>query len=154
MLSGNGRGKSIVVDAVSLVLGARADKSLIRSGEDKAYVEAMFHRAKCCCSQLMFEQGFENDEIIVLSREIYQSRSVCRINGTMVTLQALKDIASNLMEIHGQHEHQALMAEANHIKFLDAMGEAASGIIAIISELSEECNNKRKELQSLVLRRF
>ena len=154
VLSGEtGAGKSIVVDAVSLVLGARADKSLIRSGEDKAYVEAMFSiEQNAAVKQLMFEQGFENDEIIVLSREIYQSgRSVCRINGTMVTLQALKDIASNLMEIHGQHEHQALMAEANHIKFLDAMGEAAhQELLLSVSELSEECNNKRKELQKLV----
>ena len=154
VLSGEtGAGKSIVVDAVSLVLGARADKSLIRSGEDKAYVEAMFSiEQNAAVKQLMFEQGFENDEIIVLSREIYQSgRSVCRINGTMVTLQALKDIASNLMEIHGQHEHQALMAEANHIKFLDAMGEAAhQELLLSVSELSEECNIKRKALQKLV----
>jgi DNA repair protein RecN (Recombination protein N) len=154
VLSGEtGAGKSIVVDAVSLVLGARADKSLIRSGEDKAYVEAMFSiEQNAAVKQLLYEQGFEYNESVVLSREIYQSgRNVCRINGTMVTLQVLKDIASNLMEIHGQHEHQALMAEVNHIKFLDAMGEPThQELLLSVLELSEECNAKREELQKLI----
>lgn len=154
VLSGEtGAGKSIVVDAVSLVLGARADKSLIRSGEDKAYVEAMFSiEQNAAVKQLLYEQGFEYDESVVLSREIYQSgRNVCRINGTMVTLQVLKDIASNLIEIHGQHEHQALMAEANHINFLDAMGETThQELLTLVLELSEGCNAKREELQKLI----
>lgn len=126
VLSGEtGAGKSIVADAVSLVLGGKADKDVIRRGTDKAYVEGTFTvrdslDARACLS----EQALDGEDgVVVLSREISKTgRSVCRVNGILVNLSVLKDLAGTLMEIHGQHEHQFLMDEGRHLGFLDMLG--------------------------------
>ena len=118
VLSGEtGAGKSIVVDAVSLVLGGKADRDMVRRGCDKAYVEGTFSTANQPAVRAFLQQeGMEQeDDILVISRDInHNGRSTCRVNGTLVNLQILKALASLLMEIHGQHEHQALLSDENH----------------------------------------
>lgn len=123
-----GAGKSIIVDAVSFLLGGRADKDMIRAGSTKAYVEGSFDVAdnQSALSFLNDAEIEAEEGQITLSREMNVSgRSVCRINGIAVNLSMLKDLSARLIDIHGQHEHQSLLDERNHLRFLDAFGDAA-----------------------------
>ena len=139
VLSGEtGAGKSIIVDAVNLVLGERADRELIRTGAEKAVVEAWFSGAHSV-DDLLEEQQIEPEDELVISREISVSgKNVCRINGTLVTLSSLKTVSDRLVDIHGQHEHQSLLSEKNHMAMLDGfdgrIAEAAEKVAAAYSE--------------------
>src|ERR671919_1116092 len=102
-----GAGKSIVVEAVGLLLGGRATQDLIRTGEDVATVEAIFET----------EDGSE----LIVRREITsQGRSRAFINGALATAATLKDLSNRLVELHGQHEHQQLLDPTQHLALLDA----------------------------------
>ena len=117
-----GAGKSIIIDAVNLALGERASKELIKSGADKAYVEAEFDISSAdAVWQIMQENELDPEEGLIISREISASgKNVCRINGTLVNLALLKQITDLLVDIHGQHEHQSLLSQNKHISFLDS----------------------------------
>jgi DNA repair protein RecN (Recombination protein N) len=120
-----GAGKSIIIDAVNFVLGERSSKDIVRTGADRAEVQAVFE-----CVQnnevikIMNENGIECDEgVVILSRELSTyGRSICRINGKLVTTSILKSIGNFLIDIHGQHEHQSLLNETHHIDMLDMFG--------------------------------
>ena len=109
MTGETGAGKSIVVDAVNLVLGERADRDLITSGEMKARVEAVFdiadnEKVKSVLSELTLTG---DEDTASISRELTSAgRNICRINGTIVPLQTLRQVSAQLLDIHGQHEHQ------------------------------------------------
>lgn len=121
-----GAGKSIIVDALALLLGGRASKDLIRSGCDKAYVEGSFSIADCPrAAQYLTENQLDaQDGTLILSREITQSgRSSCRADGVLLPLAEYKQLTALLMDIHGQHEHQSLMDEKQHLRLLDALGD-------------------------------
>lgn len=131
-----GAGKSIVVDAVNLVLGGRADRDLIRTGCDKAYVEAVFDIADNPGAQkFLMEQQIETEGgLLTVSREISQSgRNICRIMGMGMQLSVLKQLTAMLMDIHGQHEHQFLMDPKFHLAFLDEFGDQSHK--ALLQEL-------------------
>ncbi|MGE5495452.1 MAG: DNA repair protein RecN [Burkholderiales bacterium] len=121
VLSGEtGAGKSIIVDSVNLVLGERADRELIRTGCQNASVEAWFENAPQAVCDILASQQIEYEGELVLSRELSASgKNVCRVNGVLVTLSLLKEISDLLVDIHGQHEHQSLFDEKNHITMLD-----------------------------------
>ena len=108
-----GAGKSILVEAVGLLLGARASQDLVRTGEAQATIEAIF------------EPGLrENDRELVVRREITaQGRSRSFINGALATAAALRDLSARLVELHGQHEHQALLDPLTHLPLLDTYAE-------------------------------
>ena len=122
-----GAGKSILVDAVTLLLGGRAQKELIRHGEEKARVEGVFDISDCPPVQkLLKEQELDEGNELILSREITLSgRSSCRVNGTLLPLAQYHQFTDLLMDIHGQHEHQSLMDEKKHLGYLDASGDDA-----------------------------
>ena len=126
VLSGEtGAGKSIIIDALNLVLGERADKELVRSGEAKARVEGVFSLEDTpLVKELLAENGIdtEDDTLIILRELSADGKNLCRINGTAVTLAFLKKTADKLADIHGQHEHQLLLDKANHLSFLDSFG--------------------------------
>lgn len=117
-----GAGKSIVVDAVNLVLGERADRDLIASGQMKARVEAVFditgnEKVKGLLGELEIDG---DDDIASISRELTSAgKNICRINGTVVPLQTLRLVSAQLLDIHGQHEHQLLLDSKNHLGYLD-----------------------------------
>ena len=117
-----GAGKSIVVDAVNLVLGERADRDLIANGQMKARVEAVFdiaenERVKEVLAELEIEG---DDDVASISRELTSAgKNICRINGTVVPLQTLRLVSAQLLDIHGQHEHQLLLDNKNHLSYLD-----------------------------------
>lgn len=121
-----GAGKSIVVDAMNLILGGRADRELIRTGCEKAYAEGLFDVSDCPhAKRWLAEHEIEaEEETISLSREInLNGRSVCRIQGISMPLSQLREIAGLLMDMHGQHEHQSLLDDGNHLSCLDSMGD-------------------------------
>ena len=122
-----GAGKSILVDAVTLLLGGRAQKELIRKGEEKARVEGVFDVSDCpAVKELLKEQELDEGEELIPSREITaQGRSSCRVNGALLPLSQYQQFTALLMDIHGQHEHQSLMDEKRHLGFLDASGDDA-----------------------------
>ena len=122
-----GAGKSILVDAVTLLLGGRAQKELIRHGEEKARVEGVFDLTDCPAAlNLLKEQELDDGNELILSRDItVQGRSSCRVNGTLLPLSQYQQFTALLMDIHGQHEHQSLMDEKRHLGFLDASGDDA-----------------------------
>ena len=126
MTGETGAGKSIVVDAMSLILGGRADRDLIRTGCDKAYAEGLFDLSDChAAAQWLGDHEIDAQEgTVTLAREVNQNgRSLCRIQGVSMPLAALRELSGLLMDLHGQHEHQSLLDEKNHLSCLDAMGD-------------------------------
>lgn len=127
VLSGEtGAGKSIVVDSINLVLGERADRGLIRSGCEKASVEALIDISDSPqVKALLDAESLECDgNLMSILREISISdRNICRICGVVMPLSFLRQISSLLVDIHGQHEHQSLLAVTNHLQFLDSFGD-------------------------------
>lgn len=122
-----GAGKSIVIDAVNLVLGGRADRDHIQTGQQRASVEALFSVADPLIAQKLGDRGIELEEEgeLALSRELSASgRNVCRINGRLCGVSMLRDASDLLIDIHGQHENQTLLRAGTHIEFLDHFGKA------------------------------
>lgn len=116
-----GAGKSIIIGSISLALGAKADRDLIRAGADYALVELTFlveepaQRAAIEAMELSLEEGR-----VILQRKITESRSVCKVCGETVSARQLKELAEILIDIHGQHEHQSLLKAAKQLELLDA----------------------------------
>lgn len=139
VLSGEtGAGKSIIVDSINLMLGERADRGLIRSGCEKASVEAFIDVSGCpAVLEMLQEQEIEpEDGLISVQREISVSgRNTCRVCGTIIPLAFLRNLTAQLIDIHGQHEHQSLLDSQNHMGFLDSFGEA--DFHAILQEVGE-----------------
>ncbi len=113
-----GAGKSIVIDAISAILGQRAYRDMIRTGTNMASVRAVFNGVP----QLPWfaENGVEYDSETIIQREVYlDGRNVCRVNGTLVTVSILHKLGIQLIDIHGQHDSASLFDEANHLIYLD-----------------------------------
>jgi len=123
-----GAGKSIIIDALGLLLGDRGSADFVRYGEKRAEVEGLFelrggHPALAVCEG--FGIQVEQDGMLVVRRDIsVQGKSIIRINGQLVTLAMLRELAPWLVTVHGQHDHQALMQSEKHIQWLDAYGDA------------------------------
>lgn len=140
-----GAGKSIIIDAVNFVLGERTSRDLIRNGAVRAKVEAVFNLNEGDAAFAALDAlGIEYDgNELILSRELSAAgRNACRVNGTLVPVASLKSVSDTLVDIHGQHEHQALLDAENHISYLDAYCHAESlpiieKIDAIVSRRNE-----------------
>jgi len=121
-----GAGKSIIIDAVHLLVGGRGSAEFVRYGEERAEIEGLFliDNESHPCYAKAAEFGIEISEgMIVLRRDISKSgKSVCRINGKLVTISILREFGRTLIDIHGQHEHQDLMNQEQHIHMLDQYG--------------------------------
>lgn len=116
-----GAGKSIILGSVNLALGGRYTKDILRKGTDYGFVELLFHVENEKQIQKLKELDvFPEDGLIVLSRRLMEGRSTSRINGETVTMSKLKEVASILIDIHGQHEHQSLLYKKNHLGIVDA----------------------------------
>ena len=121
-----GAGKSIIIDAMNLLLGSRAQTSFVRHGADKAEIEGLFfyQQDNPEIAQQLEKLGFENTGELILRREIFANgRSSCRINGVLTPLSNLQAISSFLVDIHGQHDHQELMSPTHHLAMLDEFGD-------------------------------
>ncbi len=138
MTGETGAGKSIVVDAVNLVLGGRADRDLIRTGTEKAWVEAVFDASgsREVAAWAESQDIGEFDGTVTLYREITRTgRNLCRICGLVMPVSQLKEVAALLMDVYGQHDNQFLMNSQYHLLFLDAAGgEAYQALLAQVDE--------------------
>jgi len=121
-----GAGKSIIIDAIHLLVGGRGSAEFVRHGEEKAEIEGLFQLDDPNHPVIIkaLEFGIDIEEgMVVLRRDISRTgKSVCRINGKLVTISTLREIGGTLVDIHGQHEHQELMDETRHLSLLDQFG--------------------------------
>ncbi len=155
-----GAGKSIVIDAVNLLLGERTNKGLVRYGTEKARVQGLFDVSERL-GKILSEQGFESEDgQMVISREITaEGKSVCRINGTIATAGTLREIGAYLINIHGQHDNQALLNPSKHIDFLDDYAKTDMGEYSalyqkrkdILKEIDRLTQNEQERLARLDL---
>ena len=149
-----GAGKSIIIDAIHLLAGGRGSQEFVRFGEKKAEMEGLFliesqnHPVYKVCEQLGIEI---EDDMVVLRREIHATgKSVCRVNGKLVTIAILREVGQTLVDIHGQHEHQELMNPEQHLQLLDFFGqEKLANTLAAYQELFEEFQQVNKRLTEL-----
>ncbi|WP_294156688.1 DNA repair protein RecN [uncultured Clostridium sp.] len=121
ILSGEtGAGKSIMIDAIDFVLGGKFSRSLIRTGEDKTYVEALFTLDGSRVCEVLDELDIEYDDVLIISRESHQSgKNLIKINGKSLITSQLKRVRARLLDIHGQHQNQELLSRNSHILYLD-----------------------------------
>ncbi len=150
-----GAGKSIIIDAVSLLLGGRADTSMIRSGSQRAFVEGLFRLDEHLWAQIqpiLEREGLEGDapDTLILGREIRATgRSYCRVNGRTVNLSLLEEISQPLVDIHGQSEHLSLLRVRAHQRFLDRFGGLDAQREAVTQQI-RKLQAVRKELVALL----
>ena len=138
-----GAGKSIVIDAISAILGERAYRDMIRTGANKASVRAVFTDVPEL--DWFAENGVEYDAETIIQREIYlDGKNVCRVNGALVTVSILRKLGIQLINIHGQHDSASLFEEENHLRFLDdfagngALRESYSAAFEEVAALRRE----------------
>ena len=144
-----GAGKSIIVDSLNLISGARADKELIRSGETRAEVSALFSNLGKETAEKIKELGFECDDgSVLISRSFTPSSSTARVNGSPVTLAMLKRLSALLFGIHGQNDNALLSEPKNHLNILDTYADNRA-LREEYSQKYEKVNSLRKRLQAL-----
>ncbi|MFT5145058.1 MAG: DNA repair protein RecN (Recombination protein N), partial [Thalassolituus oleivorans] len=133
-----GAGKSIVVGALKMILGERASMEVVRTGARKAVVEGIFEGVDPdVLRPILEEAGLEWTPQLILRREITGSQSRAFINDSPATVQVLKEVASHLVDLHGQHEHQSLLRTETHVVMLDGYGGLAGLRGAYQQELAQ-----------------
>ncbi len=156
-----GAGKSIVIDAISAILGERAYRDMIRTGTNKASVRAVFTDVPRL--NWFEDNGVEYDAETVIHRDIYlDGKNVCRVNGSLVSVSILRKLGLQLINIHGQHDSASLLDEANHLHFLDAFANnealrltytrSFENVLALrreISALSMDESEKLRRMETL-----
>ena len=151
VLSGEtGAGKSILIDSINLVLGAKASKDTIRTGAEYAYIEAVFSIRDDMIEQLKSLEIYPDDNnLIIISRKLMPGRSISKINDETVTSQRLKAVSAMLIDIHGQNEHQSLLSQSKQLEFLDLyLPDNAKSIKDSIKALYKEYNDIEDKLSS------
>lgn len=139
-----GAGKSIIIDAINFVLGGKFNKGLIRTGEDKTFVEAIFDIENESSFDILRQMEIDFEDLIIISRETFKSgKSVVKINGKSVLMSQVKKLSETLINIHGQHENQDLLNYSTHISYLDKFGEDR------LNKLLKEYNINYKKLTDI-----
>ncbi len=165
-----GAGKSILIDAVMMLLGSRADMTALRQGAKRAWVEGLFvlsGSSQSALEGLLTREGVEGDtpDVLFLSRELRDNgRSIARVNGRAVSLTLMREIAESLIDIHGQSEHLSLLRTPEHLRLLDRfagledlrmrIAELFHKITAVRRELRHLQQNERDRMQRIDLLRY
>ncbi|MBI2842449.1 MAG: DNA repair protein RecN [Armatimonadetes bacterium] len=148
-----GAGKSIIIDAIAAVLGERLSGDLVRTGADRAVVEALFDLTENPSAQEKSREiGFDlEDGMLLLSRELSSAgKSQSRVNGRISTLSMLRELTSGLIDIHGQHEHQSLLAVDGHLDILDHWcGQEALDLRSRVADMHSRLRSVKSELERL-----
>lgn len=144
-----GAGKSVVVDSIGFMLGARSNKELIRSGEESCSVSGTFYQDPIVTDSKLLSLGIEPEEdgTVIVSRELNTAgRNICRINGKTVTLSNLREVSELLIDIHGQHDNTTLMNPDNHLGFVDSFGDiqSADAFLKYKNDFAEYVSIKEK----------
>lgn len=147
-----GSGKSIIIEAINLALGSRADTTYVRSGKEKATIQLILDIDKAAILSYLKENDISYDNGLIITREIYSSgKSICKINDTIVSVSFLNKVCSRLADLHGQFDHQSLLNPDNHILFIDSyFSSDSSALKKEISELYHDYTKAKKELSLLV----
>jgi len=144
-----GAGKSIIVDALSLLLGGRTSVDMIRTGCERALVQGVFAVESEAVQRLLSEQGVEDGGELIITREITPNRTSCRVNGRSVTQGLLRQLGAHLVDMHGQHEHQSLLSQAAHQQLIDRfVGPTAEQLLAALMHEAKghaECQRELKD---------
>ena len=144
-----GAGKSIVIDAISAILGERAYRDMIRTGTNKASVRAIFTDVPRL--SWFAENGVEYDPETVIQREIHlDGKNVCRVNGSLISVSILRKLGMQLINIHGQHDSATLFDEDNHLTFLDAFGDNEA-LRTAYAEKYEAVSKLRREIDKMTM---
>lgn len=139
-----GAGKSILIGSINLALGAKADKDIIRTGEEYAYVELIFYTENENVQKKAEKMDiYPEDNRFIISRKISLNKSISKINGETVTVKQVKELAEVLLDIHGQHEHQSLLKETKQKDILDLYCAAA------LKEWKEQLKQTYKEYKAV-----
>ncbi len=145
-----GAGKSILIDAMSLLLGERASNEVIRKGAEKAIVEGIFSTDNNKKIERLFEQNEieKSDELIVRRELSVKGSNRCFLNDTPVALNVIKEVGNLLVDLHGQHEHQSLLRTETHIEFLDEFGSLEQPLVEYKKEY-EQLNKLQRDIADL-----
>ena len=144
-----GAGKSIIIDAITAIIGERAYRDMIRTGTSKASVRAVFTDVPRF--PWFEENGVEYDPETVIQREVHlDGKNVCRVNGALVSVSILRKLGMQLINIHGQHDSATLFDEANHLSFLDAFGDNEA-LRADYTEKYEAVAKLRREIDRMTM---
>ncbi|MEX2947520.1 DNA repair protein RecN [Staphylococcus warneri] len=154
VLSGEtGSGKSIIIDAIGQLIGMRASSDYVRHGEKKAIIEGIFDidNSKDAIHVLQDLNIDIDEDFLLVKREIFSSgKSICRINNQTITLQDLRKVMQELLDIHGQHETQSLLKQKYHLQLLDDYaGVQYSDLLSQYHDVFNQYKSKRKELEEL-----
>lgn len=140
MTGETGAGKSIIIDSINAVTGERTSKDLIRTGAQSAKVTAVFENVSDKVKEKMQSMGIEEDDTVILSRIIKKDgKNICTINGNPVTVSMLKPLGSELINIHGQHDNQALLLPEKHCGFIDSFGSLEKTVEDYAASFNELC---------------
>lgn len=144
-----GAGKSLLIDSVTLALGGKFEKEMLRKGADSASVELVFAGEDDKVSEKLAELELEeNDGAVIITRRLQAGKSICKINGETVTAKQVKELAEVLIDIHGQHEHQSLLHKKKHMEILDAYcGESYQKPAGQVAEAYRVCKELREKLE-------
>ncbi|KKM11769.1 hypothetical protein SY88_07065 [Clostridiales bacterium PH28_bin88] len=150
-----GAGKSIIVDAMAVLLGGRASQEFIRTGQDRALVEGYFSPPQPAgLEEALLALGIsrEEDGGLLLSREISRSgRNACRVNGRVVTLSVYQEVGRFLVDLHGQHDHQSLLSSSRQLELLDYFGgKAVAGLREEVAAAYRQARDLTAELSALL----
>ena len=154
ILSGEtGAGKSIIIGSVNLALGGKASRDMVRRDADYALVELIFQiENEELEEKLKALDVYPEDHQVIMTRKLMSGRSVCRINSETVAASRMRDVASCLIDIHGQHEHQSLLSYKNHLKYLDAYaGNEVENVKTALTKAFKTYQAKKKELSEASL---
>ncbi len=145
-----GAGKSIIIDAINMLLGARGGKNLIRYGEDYALCQGLFSMNDML-SQWLTDHDLPKEEELILTRMIHKDgKNICRINNRLVPSSLLRELAPHLINIHGQHDNQALLTVTKHLSFLDNFcRESVAPLLAVYQTEYEKLKAIRKEMKAI-----
>ena len=145
-----GAGKSIIIGSVNLALGQKVPKEMLRDSEETAFVELVFYVDDQTTLEKLREMEIEvEDNTVILSRKITAQRAVGRVNGEAVSVSKMKEVASLLIDIHGQHEHQSLLSKKNHLAILDEFaGEKLLEEKANMALLFKEYKKLKEEFEN------
>lgn len=150
LMGETGAGKSIILEALNFVLGSRADKSLIMSGKDKMFVEAVFSNLSLECLNTLNDLGYDEEDLVISRTLNQEGKSEIRINGNLSSLSILKSITKDLVDSYSQHENTTLLNNKNHLLLLDGgIEELLADNKIKLKNLIQEKNETKKQIQLL-----
>ncbi len=140
-----GAGKSVVIGALNLALGAKAQKDMIRKGTEKALIQAVFELSNKQCSDIndKYDIPFDDDKLIISRTLNVTGRTSIRVNGMVISLNVLRELSDGLVDMHGQHEHQSLLNIKKHAQLLDLYGGIS------IEKTKSELNEIVKDIKQM-----